>query len=118
MTEHKHTPGPWYHDDAIGPALGIDRHSKATVGVWAQSRYDAAADMDDEDYDPEDEKWLCGAWGVRSEEDIANAKLIAAAPELLEALEGMLRLADAAGASDRIICCESRKAIAKARGLS
>jgi hypothetical protein len=36
---------------------------------------------------------------------------------LLEALEGMLRMARAAGMSDRIICHEAREAVAKARGL-
>jgi hypothetical protein len=48
--------------------------------------------------------------------DFANANLIAAAPDLYEALDGMLRLAVAANASDRIICHEARAALAKARG--
>lgn len=81
----KHTTGPWFVDESKGPVIGGT--IKATIGVWAQKRFNDALRSDDEKIEPEDEKWLCGAWGVLSDEDFANANLIAAAPDLLEALE-------------------------------
>jgi hypothetical protein len=67
-TEFKHTPGPWevYYPDITGCGLGIDTaDSKTSIVVF-----------DDE----------AGVYGA-GEQDEANARLIAAAPELLEALQ-------------------------------
>lgn len=81
-----------------------------TPGPWTATQYGY------EKFSVNGEKGveICGAWNK------ANASLIAAAPELLEALE--MALADA----DRIVCSpdemeldwlnEARTAIAKARG--
>lgn len=52
------------------------------------------------------------------EEWDANAHLIAAAPEMYEALESALRLLNVAGLSDRIGYAEGINALAKARGES
>jgi hypothetical protein len=110
MSEAKHTPGPWFIDESKGPIL--QGGAKATVGVWAQARFDEACDSDDDEIEPEDEKWVCGAWGTLSHEDIANARLIAAAPDLLEALEDLLSGRD----SDIDWRVAARAAIAKAKG--
>ncbi len=69
-TEFKHTPGPWkvYYPDAIGCGLGIDTaDSKTSIVVFGDE---------------------AGVYGY-GEQDEANARLIAAAPELLEALQNM-----------------------------
>lgn len=65
-----HTPGPWYPYLAVddGEKPGID-HDRGTVILYG-------CKWDD-----------CGIRGETHEERIANAHLIAAAPELLEALE-------------------------------
>lgn len=105
MSAAKHTPGPWVVgpvDDTVVTHLGKD-------GV----RYEVAAI--DGDYNEPDE------WPVME----ANARLISAAPDLLEALKSLCD-ADATYVSSRIqIDCDShgdairrmriaREAIAKA----
>ena len=114
-----YTKGPWFVDETKGPIL--DGKFKATIGVWAQDRFDAALLSDDPCVDPDDEKWLCGVWGVCSEQDIANARLIAASPELLVALVGLvdmvtdirgINMDDYAGRE----IAAARAAIAKAEG--
>jgi hypothetical protein len=56
---------------------------------------------------------LNGPW--KPENYTANARLISAAPELLEALQYMLRNAEADGWSE-MLCKPARTAIAKAEG--
>jgi hypothetical protein len=99
MSETKHTPGPWQ-----------------------------AADITDANLIPH--RWVCGCgndWAVITrkagavalqQESCANARLIAAAPELLEALEALVA-ADLPN-SNREHCLKAtdiaRTAIAKAKG--
>jgi hypothetical protein len=64
MTEQKHTPGPWH---VRGRLIEADRHTVAALSK--------VTDCD-----------------LLREESEANARLIAAAPELLEACETCLRL--------------------------
>lgn len=72
-----YTPGPWdfYHD------------KKANMISIAGKSFD----REDDSYD----KSICGIWAVNSgssrsdAEHFSNAQLISAAPELLEALEGV-----------------------------
>lgn len=104
MSTHKHTPGPW----KFGKELG------ARNGEWLVS-FDAGS------------KWRGIAiaetrTGPGSEE--ANARLIAAAPELLEACQAMIEWDDrekdhAVDFNARMVLCEqaftkARAAIAKA----
>lgn len=93
MGQSEHTPGPWRIREN-------PRNDQETCDLSICGDIFILADLT----------------GPQYAHQIANARLIAAAPELLEALEGMLRLAETAGASDRIICYEARQAIAKARG--
>ena len=103
-----HTPGPW--DVYPGTRAGIDTKDGSFSIVVAG--YD-----DDE----------CGIWGRTNAEAEANARLIAAAPDLLEALSELL-----AEAEDIFVCMadatgidrhrhpapfkKARAAIAKATG--
>ena len=88
--ETKHTPGPWVADG-----------SEITT-----------------------ETWVCGADGKRictmrpSFADWSNARLIAAAPELLEALMDALKDLEALSQWDNASACarKARAAIAKATG--
>lgn len=69
------------------------------------------------------ERMMYSLDGVSREELDSKTRLIAAAPELLEALKGLLELDDdhQRGADDQDVCLEVRKAraaIAKAEGKS
>lgn len=95
MTQSKHTPGPW--------TLNFDHPTLSTIAyVRAPSR-----------------PWPLEVTVIYNadkrdvySENTANAHLIAAAPELLEALEVALE----AGHLPAAIRKEAEKAIAKARG--
>ena len=91
MTQVKHTPGPW------------------RLVWWGNEAYPYPLSILAEN----DGAWIARDGHVSSD---ANARLIAAAPDMLEALRGMLRLAEAANVSERIICHEARAAIARATG--
>lgn len=108
MTDTKWTPGPWeffegedneYHgkirDDILGTIVANDWH---IARIWDFNDADNAA----------------------TEECQANAHLIAAAPELYEALEANMQLVHAlTGATDDLannILDLGNKALAKARG--
>jgi hypothetical protein len=81
----KHTPGPWRNDPEIGVTFGPDGTAIQTGGGG------------------------CG------EEYRANAALIAAAPEMLEALKDMIDWQDGKGDVDYIeLQTKARVAIAKA----
>ncbi|MCY1299991.1 hypothetical protein D9M71_67300 [compost metagenome] len=105
---NKHTPGPW---EVVGQHVytklgAVNAHGSkasesdgwniATICPWA------CTNADDEDED------------MPVTEVMANAALIAAAPDLLEALEAVVRVADRA--TDEFDM--ARAAIAKARGKS
>jgi hypothetical protein len=84
MSETKHTPGPW--------------HTAGDQGVQIRSQRDQIAKV----------------WTMRGNEWKANARLIAAAPELLEALKDMIVL-QAGTSSDPVETLrKARAAIAKA----
>lgn len=92
----KHTPGPWIADQLVD---GYDIHA-------AETRFRVATASDPE-----------MVWGAIGREE--DARLIAAAPELLEALEKIVRMFE--GADDTVWAVEdyhqkARAAIAKAKG--
>jgi hypothetical protein len=98
MKEIKHTPGPWYHDFASGMKNG----NPQVVEYFVRRDGDnvsIAADI----VDPE----KC----VPSE---ANARLIAAAPDLLEQLSRIVAMIDPEGHD--VNFDHARDAIAKATG--
>ena len=88
----KHTPGPWHV-------------SKGRSVVWVKAGHQDVAGA------------YMGSYPARcGEQDLANARLIAAAPELLEALDRILnwpRVFDGLRAEDVAF---ARAAIAKATG--
>ncbi len=99
----KHTPGPWMID-------GISRDILAPDGELLATAYQMTVDVDEEMANPDDT-------------GVANARLIAAAPELLDALkaihEGAARTISDSGdysyALDRILQT-AEAAITKAQG--
>lgn len=93
MSETKHTPGPWCLSDE-SPMI-IQDECKVIVG--------SASTYPNSGYFP----------GQKEAE--ANARLIAAAPELLEACEGLLGLAERDGWL-HVAVNAARAAIAKAKG--
>lgn len=101
MTNTKHTPGPWRTDNNIG--------RKSELGVVADAAPCVIATM-------------CNAkaWPVEAK---ANARLIAAAPDLLAALEKLIDHVAITniGKRDGVIAISldhGRAAIAKAKGES
>lgn len=97
----KHTPGPWY----VGPYNRIWRRSPLELyeyggGVAGDSPIAAAF-------------YGRASW-VNKFPSEANARLIAAAPELLEALEGLLNALPSATTHPAI--AQARAAIRKATG--
>lgn len=90
---------------------GDTQMSKHTPGPWSRDKNDSLCSPDGRQV----YVWNSGLGNsYRSDETDANARLIAAAPELLEALEAMLPGAEAMGWETS----KARAAIAKARGES
>ena len=73
----KHTPGPWtlFQDQSVRHYAGIEAGKLSIVAIGYPELIPA---MDDS-----------GVHGRTEEEELANAYLIAAAPDLLEALENL-----------------------------
>jgi hypothetical protein len=99
MSEAKHTPGPWWIE--TGPdvdlinhvGISADDHSMLAQAVWK---------MDDDERSP-----MCEA----------NAHLIAAAPDLLDALQSIVASAeDGCAAINTRFLITAKAAIAKATG--
>ena len=91
MTDTKHTPGPWTISDEIGEMNGRIIY--------------------DEEYG------IGEAWDLNGNpENAANAHLIAAAPDLFEALESLLSELDFTETYPFPSEAKARAAIAKAKG--
>ena len=104
----KHTPGPWI---GAGPSFGDPLPRYTTEIVTEREDEDGAATS------------ICELpFHHHDDENEANARLIAAAPELLEALQDAVAALDlykAYGWPDRFnVIGRSRAAIAKATGES
>lgn len=110
----KHTPGPWsaiqVYSDAVTvvDANGFEIVEAESIAILSEYS----------------EKLKISHWGqskdshrvLSEEEQAANAHLIAAAPELLEALGVVMHLCDIIGAPDGPALDMARAAIAKAKG--
>ncbi|KKM78764.1 hypothetical protein LCGC14_1356680 [marine sediment metagenome] len=92
-----HTPGPW-HVVTGSVYTGIDWDGKSDPGV-------PIASMDREPGN-----------GTRPVERDANARLIAAAPDLLAALEGLVDRFDGSEDGEAVEFVAARAAIDKAKG--
>ena len=78
------TEGPWATENK-GPKS--DWGIVASIGIWAQSRWDAAYELNPDDVDEADDAcWIAGIWGEISDEEKANAALIELAPDLAAAV--------------------------------
>ena len=98
--EEKHTPGPWVADYDIYPIM-----------VYSESQRRPTYDEIDNVYGEAME--FIANTGCNK----ANARLIAAAPELLEALQEIIASSDAGNASILdSLTCKARASISKATG--
>lgn len=102
------TPGPWYFHGPINA-------NRRDFGVTAVQPYDPSVGA------RRRIAWVGNASGPASsqkqiDETEANARLIAAAPELFEALAGMVEVFACTDTDCRHGCVEARAALAKARG--
>lgn len=108
----EHTPGPWnwvVHDHSLA-SLGPGRDpGLGDPLVLATGPCSGCAER------AEPKEWK---WGRCQTPSLANARLIAAAPELLEALESMLSefVGPYEGGFDSVV--KARAAIAKATGAA
>jgi hypothetical protein len=93
----KHTPGPWFVVN-----IGADDEPMMSV---------KAARIAGQE--PRHEVAICATGDSPQEMEDANARLIAAAPELLEALEMLM---DEATTDQNLAAIKALAAIAKARG--
>lgn len=109
MTQSKHTPGPWMYQGA----MNCDKIKVGTCDrdICLQGLKDSICVL----------QMPGGYNGIKQHsETVANARLIAAAPEMLEALEECLGALtgglDGKWSMDIDPAEEARKAIAKAKG--
>ena len=102
MSEPKFTPGPWYldYEDEI-----------MDISIWSKGK----KDENGEDTIIMNIGEVCMVCGDISEEDIANANLISAAPDMYEALKEACLDCDC---SNNKLCegCHINKALRRARG--
>jgi hypothetical protein len=105
MKKTRHTPGPWkVGRKSSNPGEGLEIAAKSKFIAWGTSTYNEDKDED-----------------VITGEDRANARLIAAAPELLGAIKGLIDQLEAIGIPDwhgaEGLCLkQARAATAKAEG--
>lgn len=116
MNEHKHTPGPWKVSDKMMSDDMVCRHD--ALGAWVHSRryIEGAGKLlaNAESNEPIGTDCSGGHPQVESRDEmLANARLIAAAPELLDALRLVLAHDGALTGADWTAI---RAAIAKAEG--
>lgn len=92
--ETLHTPGPWEPDIRLAQALVVDSNGNAIADIARHEFSDTEQSYSDE----------CIA---------ANARLIAAAPDMFDALRAIV---DAYGDQDSLLIDQARAALAKAEG--
>lgn len=114
MSETTHTPGPWQLVKQEGEDWGVDLVVRMGDAIDSPGAHDAAhAFTYYEGLEPEgqDEEWVGKV--------LANAHLIAAAPELYDALAAAWERvhSDVCGHTCCKECENAKSAMAKARGL-
>jgi hypothetical protein len=110
---NKHTPGPWHAVDGQHTGVGI---SFMSDGVYGKP-YQVAAITADSPMSKNGWKYVALINGKSTGEIDADARLIAAAPELLEALEACFSALNNEGRyqGER---SQASRALAKAKGTS
>ena len=105
MNKKTHTPGPWHCDD-VHPDNGCIMIGSAKDYICVMRPY------------PDDEAFNSGDTEENERQTKANARLIAAAPALLEALCGLIVLRDREDVADTFgpELDAAEAAIAKAEG--
>jgi hypothetical protein len=104
MTDTKHTPGPWGIDADRGfTPSGYEREPQI-VTYASGTGSDEIAKVDPARHT------------IARAESLANARLLAAAPELLAACEEFVRKVDCGEARSKRSYTQMKAAIAKARG--
>lgn len=104
--ETTHSPAPW-HQEPLQATQGADIAIIGNGQIIAVIHHDPDIQTaDEEDIDGDNVVWTA--------EDLANARLIAAAPELLAALEAMLDAPDDDSRYNAAL--DARAAIARAKG--
>lgn len=93
MTKAKHTPGPWV--------------ARRVSGVGLPNQIGYAIDFNEDQEQVVDYVY-----------EEADARLIAAAPELLEALESLIECMRIAGCQDVVMAIRARSIVNKAKGLN
>ena len=99
MGESKHTPGPWVAEDRVYDGTGaavIASYDEFTITMPSRGMV----------------VYVTRPVGVSNAETVANARLCAAAPDLLEALKAVVKVADRKTVEFDL----ARAAIAKAEG--
>ena len=111
MTEASHTPGPW------GYVPSNEHHGPYVVNQWGSGDICDCYTMSNlNDYSVRNGGDSKPIHFQRDEAD-ANARLIAAAPDMLEALELVIQWADGIGSPANMFNV-ARSAIAKATGAA
>lgn len=89
--------------------------SKHTPGPWLQNKYGSVVDRAGDGVQFRGVSTLCSGSDERIEEAEANTRLIAAAPDLLEALEDCVQAMQMFRVNGQILV-NAKAAIAKAKG--
>lgn len=79
------TPGPWHYGDEDESVVGV-HYVDVHAGEYCTASYRCTASVEG--------PFVDGEFGPLDEETRANARLIAAAPELYEALEALVKEAN------------------------
>ncbi len=98
-----HTPGPWGASDNTGKVMQSYSQPSVVHGTGEHRL-----------------KLICGCFGDIGGPDVAaaNARLIAAAPDLLAALDKAIHMVHAKGGMDQAVIGEMYAAWRKAKGLA
>lgn len=106
-----HTQSPWDFMENVIQSSSSD----PIFTIYSTKKFQDLLDEYDDSDKAFDESMIAGIWGIKTEEDLHNVRLMAAAPELFEALSDLMETCIDCGASGHEIEC-AQAALAKARG--